>query len=107
MEDARLTPAAAALADGRGELTALALWLLAERAAVRPLPRPTPSPSPCCLTRGQMTHTLVSVHTATGRYCLQQQACRHTAQWCIRQAPLPATPHVASGGMSSAALPLK
>lgn len=35
VEDARLTPAAAALADGRGELTALALWLLAERAAVR------------------------------------------------------------------------
>ena len=35
VEDARLTPAAAALVDGRGELTALALWLLAERAAVR------------------------------------------------------------------------
>ena len=49
VEDARLTPAAAALADGRGELTALALWLLAERAAVR---WPAPSPSPSCLTAG-------------------------------------------------------
>ena len=39
VEDARLTPASAALADGRGELTALALWLLAERTAVR-LPGP-------------------------------------------------------------------
>ena len=35
VEDARMTHAAAALIGGRGELTALALWLLAERAAVR------------------------------------------------------------------------
>jgi hypothetical protein len=35
VEDARLSPAAAPLAEGRGELTALALWLLAERAEAR------------------------------------------------------------------------
>ena len=35
VEDARMTHAAAPLIGGRGELTALALWLLAERAAVR------------------------------------------------------------------------
>jgi len=35
VEDARLSPAAAPLVEGRGELTALALWLLVERAEVR------------------------------------------------------------------------
>lgn len=65
VEDARMTHAAAPLIGGRGELTALALWLLAERAAVR-VACLVVRYSVCMHGRDRMLEQKMTVRTAEG-----------------------------------------